>query len=257
MRTFFTLFLFSVLGFFFSQPSAIASCPLTNTTNFAVYTGTGVDALSKYWVRYFMNDWSVNYASLSTAEFNSCDFTRYPNLKAIVMPGGNAYSRQAALGSTGKNKIYAFLNSGGKYVGICAGWFYASNGYYWEGTWYNYANLLKYIQAPEGSISALATYPNLAIASVNGGSGKMLYWGGPTYGYYYTRYPGPGSEKLKYTDYWTYGLKAGLSYYKMLLFSVHPEAKENHGFTGLTASQRQSNYLFLRSKINAHLGTNY
>lgn len=68
-----------------------------------------------------------------------------------------------ALGAVGRSKIVDFVQSGGLYVGTCAGWYYASPAYFWEfgSTWpdagyWAYPNLLGLFPvAVEGSIVAI------------------------------------------------------------------------------------------------------
>ncbi len=49
------------------------------------------------------------------------------NYKALIMPGGWALNREIVITSTGEDNIRNFINSGGNYVGFCAGSFYAAN----------------------------------------------------------------------------------------------------------------------------------
>lgn len=97
-----------------------------------------------------------------------CDLTEYPNLKLYAMPGGDAYYMQWSLGSKGKQNIKNFLNSGGAYYGVCAGWFYTMEAYYWQGSRYVHRDMLGLLEDGEGSITDLADYESDSPFKVTG-----------------------------------------------------------------------------------------
>lgn len=238
-----------------------ATCPITQTTDFVYYTGSGSSTLSQSWMNHFLTWWkqqdpTVDFQGLSAAQVSACTFQNYPELDMYIQPGGDAYQQQRSIGSTGKAKINSFINNGGAYFGPCAGWYYASPSYYWQDRFYNHANLLgAYPMTIEGSIREVADYdvnPGYTVTSLSNGH-RALYWGGPTIGYEYTSNPlGIVDARFNYRD-----LPAVVKYNNMLLTSVHLEAYENDGFTGLSTSEREENYKYLANLINEVAGTSF
>ncbi|MCX8158843.1 MAG: hypothetical protein N3D20_00935, partial [Candidatus Pacearchaeota archaeon] len=139
-----------------------------------------------------------------------------------------------------------------------AGWYYASNDYYWQGSYYNWANLLKRFPTVEGSITDIANYdvsPGYALTTVSNGL-NMIYWGGPTRGWRQTPSSVPGVKLLGFSAI-PGNLSAAVKNGKMLLLSTHPEAYENDGIVGLSTEQRIENYKWLANAINDVAGTNF
>jgi len=244
-----------------------ATCPITSSTNIVVYgqTGSGgVGAPSKSWMTHFFDWWkvqdpSVNYMFLTSSNVKSdCVLTNYPNLKLYVQPGGDAYNQQRTLGSAGKNNILGFIDSGKAYLGTCAGWYYASNDYYWQGSYYNWPNVLMRFPTVEGSITDIADYdvpPGYAMTTLSNGQ-HMIYYGGPTRGWKNTPNTYPGTALMTFAAIPSNPL-AAVENGKMLLTSVHAEAYENDSITGLTTAQRIENYKWLANAINHVAGTNF
>ena len=239
------------------------SCPIKNTTDFVYYSGSGASSLSQSWMVHFLDWWKaqdpdIDYMDLSAAEVAACDMTSFPNLAMYIQPGGNAYLAQRSLRAGGKSRINAFLDSGGSYFGACAGWFFAAGDYVWQDNYYDHANLLgAYPAAVEGSIREIADYDagsGYAVTQLDTGH-SALYWGGPTIGYEYTAaesMAGLVEARFQYR-----GLPAVVRYNNMLLTSVHLEAYENDGFTGLATAEREANYRYLAHSINKTAGTGF
>lgn len=250
-----------------SSLSMAATCPINSSTNIVFYgqTGTGgVGAPSKSWMIHFFDWWetqdsSINYLSLTAANIKAdCDLSSYPNLKLYVQPGGDAYLQQKALGSAGKNNILGFIDNNGSYLGTCAGWYYAANDYYWQGSFYNHANLLDRFPTIEGSITSIADYdvpPGFAMTQLSNGH-NMIYYGGPTRGWVNTPASHPGSSLMSFNAI-PNNLTAAVKNGKMLLTSVHAEAYENDGISGLSTEQRIENYKWLANAINDAAGTSF
>ena len=121
--------------------AASPSCSLRNDTAIAVFTDVsgGVGNGSSAWEHNFWSWWQrkdprVTWQSLTKEELvGGCNLTAFPALQLYVHAGGDAYAQQEALGTAGRDNIAGFLDEGGRYMGTCAGWYYASMGYYWEG----------------------------------------------------------------------------------------------------------------------------
>ena len=129
------------------QPAAplrsTAACPLTPTTAVAFYADEsgGVGPGSHAWTARFFEWWSapnpdLEVVELAAADVNTnCALDAYPALALWVQPGGDAFEQSQALGASGRDNILNFLFSRADayYMGTCAGSFYASGSYFWNG----------------------------------------------------------------------------------------------------------------------------
>jgi len=239
------------------------SCPIKSTTDFVYYSGSGASKLSQSWMVHFLDWWkaqdpTIEYMDLSAVEVTACDMASFPDLDMYIQPGGNAYLAQRWIRDSGKLRINAFLDSGGSYFGACAGWYFAAGDYVWQDNYYQHANLLGvYPVAVEGSIREIADYDagsGYAVTQLDNGH-KALYWGGPTVGYEYT--PAESVAGVVDARFQFRGLPAVVKYNNMLLTSVHLEAYENDGFTGLVTADREANYRYLAHSINETAGTGF
>ena len=244
------------------------SCPITSTTDFVVYTGSGASSLSQSWMFHFLDWWRAQepnaalkpeYVKLSATQVGACnlaDRASYRDLRMYIQPGGDAYLAQRWIGSGGKTQINSFLANGGSYFGACAGWYFAAGTYVWQDVLYAHPDLLgAYPARVEGSIREVADYDvgtGNAVTTLNTGR-RALYWGGPTIGYKQTS-TGAGTVQARFSY---QNLPAVVTYNNMLLTSVHLEAFENDGFSGLSTSERESNYRYLAGLVNQTAGTSF
>jgi hypothetical protein len=270
-------FLGGIFVVYWPKSSTVAGvqCPIQSDTTIVVYGGSltanasfaedwevgGVDPLSFGWITNFFDWWHVYDSAVRPVFLNStdltsdCNLSNYPNVLVYVQPGGNAYDQQSALGSAGKTNILSFLDKGGAYVGICAGWFYAAKDYYWEGQYYNWTNLLGLVPTVEGSISTIADYPAYNMTRLSNGL-KMIYYGGPTWGWKQTPKETVGTALMTFASI-PGNLPAAVRINKTLLLSVHPEALENYGIFGLSTDERIANYKWLASAIDSIIGNRF
>ena len=243
-----------------AKPGGTTACPITPGTDFAVYGQTfkgGVGTSSRSWMAHFFDWWkaqdpSVDYLFLTAAQAQACTDlkTTYPNLKMWVQPGGNAYDQQSALGAIGKANINGFIVNQGAYLGVCAGAYYASRDYWWEGKYYAHPYLLgAYPVTLEGAISSIAPWPGYAMTVLSNGR-NAIYYGGPTVGLQRTSLASLLGEKEASFASIAGNLPAVIVYNNLLLTSVHLEAFENDGITGLSTRDRTENYKYLANLIN-------
>jgi glutamine amidotransferase-like uncharacterized protein len=125
---------------------AVALCPLKPTTKVAVYADTagGVGPDSYAWTTAFWAWFSGPNPDLHWVELNSddvansCVLADHAGLLLYVQPGGDAFNQSQALGPTGRDNIlnYLFNLPSSHYMGTCAGAYYASGTYWWQGTFY-------------------------------------------------------------------------------------------------------------------------
>lgn len=242
-------------------------CPISSDTDIVFYGETGfggVGTLSRSWVIHFLDWWKTQDSSISYAELDStdiktdCNLASFPNLKVYLQPGGDAYKQQNKLDQAGKDKIKSYISSGKGYVGICAGFYYTASDYYWQDQYYAHPYLLGLYPTVEGSIREIADYdqsPGYALTGLSNGF-NAIYYGGPTRGYEYTPLESPGTSVATFTSYGN-GMPALIKYNNMLLSTVHLEAFENDGITGLSTEQRIENYKLLANLINEVSGTSF
>lgn len=255
--------------FVIARPTKFSTCPITPETNIVVYADTsfgGVTTLTKSWTTHFMNWWetqdpSINYVLLSASNVKSdCNLANYPNVKIYIQPGGNGYYQQKVLGTLGKNNILNFINRNGSYIGVCAGFYYAATDYYWQGSYYDWPDMLDIFPTVEGSITDIADYDSnqgYALTTLSNGH-NAIYYGGPTQGWKNTAINIPSGGEIKSTYSSIPGdLPAIIRYNKMLLTSVHLEAFENDGINGLSTEQRIENYKLLANLINEAAETSF
>jgi glutamine amidotransferase-like uncharacterized protein len=237
------------------------ACPVKDSTDFVYYSGSGTNSISQSWMVHFLDWWkaqdsNIGYQELSAADVAACNLASYPNLAMYIQPGGDAYLAQESIGGAGKTRINDFLANGGSYFGACAGWYYAAGGYTWQDSYYAHADLLgAYPAAIEGSIREVADYDvgsGYTVASLDNGH-RAVYWGGPTIGYENTsELAGFVEARFQYR-----ALPAVVRYNNLLLTSVHLEAYENDGVTGLATAEREANYRYLARLINQTAGAGF
>jgi glutamine amidotransferase-like uncharacterized protein len=187
----------------------------------------------------------LDYALVDADALAAVDLADYPGLRVWVQPGGNAYEQQLSIGAAGKRQLLDFIGRAGTlYVGTCAGWFFASEGYVWQGEPYSWPHALKLFPTTEGSLTEIADYdgdPGYGLTALSGpaaggGPGRValnaVYYGGPTRGWRDTPRDCPGTELLGY-DALAGALPAVVECEagggRLLLYSAHLEAGLDEG----------------------------
>jgi len=88
-----------------------------------------VTALESIFTAYGFTWQKVDAAALARGVLGSGGKRRF---RALIGPGGWSYARDASLGAAGVSKVRAFVNSGGAYVGFCAGAYAAASTVRWD-----------------------------------------------------------------------------------------------------------------------------
>ncbi|MFA5856910.1 MAG: BPL-N domain-containing protein [Candidatus Pacearchaeota archaeon] len=256
----------STMVFVLAKPPSVPTCPINSNTNVVFYGETGfggVGDLSRSWIIHFLDWWKLQdsniiYQELKSSDVKNCNLANYPNLKIYIQPGGNAYYQQRSLSTEGKTNINNYINSGKAYVGICAGFYYAASDYYWQGSYYDWGDLLGKYPTVEGSILEIADYDSntpYKVTTLSNGE-NMVYYGGPTRGYKDTPNTIIGEKLMSFSEL-SGELPAAIKSDNLLLMSVHAEAFENDGITGLSSEQRVRNYIWFANSINNVASTNF
>ena len=133
-----------------------------------------------------------------------------------------------------------------------------TSSYDWEGSSYNWPDLLDKYPTTEGSIHEIATYPDFAMTDTSSGE-RMIYFGGPTRGYNMTPNTSPGTVLMTFTDpkIKAKNMPCAVQNSNMLLFAVHAEAYEGIKITGLSTEQRLRNYRYRANAINKAAGLDW
>jgi len=261
------LLIFLIPLIFAAKSLSANPCPISSSTNIVFYGETGFGGVgipSRSWIIHFLDWWkaqdsSINYAELDSSDVKAdCNLASFSNLKLYIQPGGDAYKQQNKLNSAGRTNILNLINSGKAFFGTCAGFYYAANDYYWQDQYYNHPNMLDIYPTVEGSIREIADYdksPGYALTTLSNGR-NAIYYGGPTRGYEYTSSDFPGIADSTFSAI-PGNLPAIIKYNNLLLSSVHLEAYENDGISGLSIEDRIENYKYLANLLNQVAGTNF
>lgn len=130
----------------------------------AIYSGQGTWEESVQAAEQ-MFEWMGYQVERVDAEFiNSGSFEGFTTL---VIPGGDMYQYAQDISPTGKENIREFVNTGGGYIGICGGAYFASEKVIWQGSQLSMQSLGLFSGTADGPIDQLAPYPEYTMAELN------------------------------------------------------------------------------------------
>ncbi len=163
------------------------------------------------------------------------------SFRSIYFPGGYAYDYKLKISARGEENIRDLVRSGGAYIGICAGAYFASDRVDWEGGSYPYT-LGLFKGTARGSLSEIQAWPGYSmtgitmnsrsiLGSASQGAYRTLYFGGPAF------VPDPGivvDTVATWDDAADQCAIISFSYGsgRALLIGPHPEIEENSGRDG-------------------------
>ncbi len=219
-----------------------------------------VKALKALFATYNWTYQVIDHVDINTGILGSGSNRKY---KALIAPGGYAYFRELAVTPTGEDNIRNFVNSGGNYVGFCAGAFWAADTLSWaeiatgNGGEYNQAgdyadydyNLNLFDGVAKGPFGwepwESGTNPSLQMVNINSlnptmqliglpDTTRFFYYGGPVFTNIKTQLPDyeiwasaiapPGTVPEALTgDGQPTVIKFSYGSGKVILFSYHPE----------------------------------
>jgi glutamine amidotransferase-like uncharacterized protein len=159
----------------------------------------------------------------------------YNNAKAIYFPGGYAYDYKVKLHNKTINNIRNYVATGGSYIGICAGAFFAASTVVWEGIEYPYS-LGLFKGRAIGSIHKIASWDNYSMTAISLNQNNsivanfkqewnVLYYGGP----YFESNESDFDVIATWKDYYDYPSIINFEYEKgkVLLIAPHLEIETN------------------------------
>lgn len=206
-----------------------------------IYAGAGAwgDGVTAF--EYFL-DWK----GMSWLE---CDDTYIENndlvekFGAIHFPGGDSGQYNADINTVGMQNIREFVDSGGGYIGICAGGYFACDRIIWEGNPFdNPLDLFNGVGY--GAIDEIIPWPGYTMTTINMNLSNpinqyepsteyIMYYGGAAF------YPDPGQEMNIIGTYDLFNDDAAIINFnygngRVLLFGPHPEIEEDSARDGVT-----------------------
>ena len=153
------------------------------TPKIAVYAGPGTWPEGREAIHRFLRSlgWESREVGARDIHRWNPDESAY---QALWVPGGWAYDYKRGISAEGKQRLRTFVARGGRYIGSCAGAYFASDSILWEGERYEY-DLDLFLGVSEGPIPEIAPWPRwtLTLVQVEGGSEplSMLYYGGQVF----------------------------------------------------------------------------
>ncbi len=138
MKKLFLVFLLPVMVIAYSEGEFYKSHPFrgntlpqellldASTPQVFLYNGKGVWDTGYEHLKMFLSEHNVSYKTVYAKDL--IDGKLQSNLpNTLIMPGGQSWEYLAELGDQGAANIKNFVRSGGGYIGICAGAFYATS----------------------------------------------------------------------------------------------------------------------------------
>ena len=89
------------------------------------------------------------------------------HFRLLCFPGGDMYLYAQSISSDGKENIRNFVHSGGGYIGICGGAYFASEQVIWQGAALPMVPLGLLLGTAQGPIDAIAAYPYCTMSKIN------------------------------------------------------------------------------------------
>jgi peptidase E len=154
----------------FAATFATAGCsddeavgPRASTPKIALYSGNGCWAES-ITAGQRMFEWMGYRCEVVSAQRINTEGLDGFNI--LYIPGGNMYQYALDISSTGKANIRSFVASGGGYVGICGGAYFASRHIQWQGTQFIVESLQLFEGMAVGPVDQIEPYPGFDMCEV-------------------------------------------------------------------------------------------
>ncbi len=132
--------------------------------DFAIYTGSGTWDHSITAFKKFLEWKNLTYEEISAWDINHNDLRQL--YKGIFIPGGWAYNYKKSIHSSGNQNIRDLIASGGAYIGMSAGAYYACDNVRWEDQDYPYYLNLFHGDCI-GPINEIAPWPNYVMTTMS------------------------------------------------------------------------------------------
>ncbi len=143
---------------------SISNSYALNNADFAIYTGSGTWEHSITSFEKFLEWKNLSYEEISAWNLNHESLIGKYN--AIFFPGGWAYNYKKSIHDSGNQNIRDFIYSGGAYIGMSAGAYYACDNVRWDGQDYPYYLNLFHGDCI-GPIEEIASWPNYIMTTIS------------------------------------------------------------------------------------------
>ena len=261
MKRRFLIGLFLLLGVLLSF-----NATALNGADFAIYTGSGTWQPSIIAFEKFLEWKNLTWEEIGAGDVNGENLTAL--YRGIFMPGGWAYNYKKSIHSSGDQNIRDLISSGGAYIGMSAGAYYACDNVRWEGQDYPYYLNLFHGDCV-GPVDEIASWPNyvMTVMSINlshesnvyePATEEVLYYGEP----YFNSYSG---QEMQTFASWVVpsnplangrpgiiGFNYGMG--RVLLVGPHPEIEEDSDRDGVSfgdeLDDRGSDWPFLWTAVD-------
>ena len=139
--------------------------------NIAIYNSSYIEKISyDKNIEFFKEKLNINCKKITIDDIISDKLLNYD---LFVIPGGELFFLQHEIGYNGKIKIIEYLQKGGKYIGICAGCFFATKTLHFMGEKISSPNFLQLFNSCKGIGGEIKK------EVITDSGGKILYWNGP------------------------------------------------------------------------------
>jgi len=153
----------------------------------AVYNENWNDSIITF--EHFLDYKNMTWEEVTGADINNNDLR--PLYDVLFMPGGTFTSINRQISASGRQHIKDLVSSGGGYIGICAGGYYASASIIWAGRTYDY-DLDLYSGTAIGPLDEIMPWDyskmtnltmnlNHPINQYEPSRERQLYYGGPKF----------------------------------------------------------------------------
>jgi glutamine amidotransferase-like uncharacterized protein len=170
-------------------PLAVKEVKALQGAQVAIYNDTGAWADGVVAFEKFLDYKNMTWEEVKGRDINTNNLTALYD--ALYMPGGNSAWYKKRISRSGEQNIRDLVSSGGGYIGICAGAYYACDMIIWEGDEYDNPldlydgygiGALYEIQPWDYSdmtyVSMVSSHP---INQYEPAKERSLYWGGPRF----------------------------------------------------------------------------
>ena len=138
--------------------------PSPTQVDIAIYAGRGTWDESVQAIRKMFEWMNHTVETVSAQQINNNGLAGF---RVLCIPGGNMYDYAQDISSRGKENIRNFVHSGGSYIGICGGAYFASEEVYWRGSQLPMTPLGLFHGTAAGPINEIMAYPNYTMTRVN------------------------------------------------------------------------------------------
>lgn len=231
--------------------------PEEGTVDVALYSGRGTAESCVHATEKMFQWMNFTVKLVNADEINTMNLSRY---RVLCIPGGDMYVYAQDISSQGKENIKNFITTGGGYIGICGGAYFACQQVVWQGSPLPMTPLGLLLGTAEGPINEIAPYPNYTMHKVNIVCSThpitlsepdalwMLYYSGPAF----TPTENQTVSILGKYDQVNKTMMLAFEYGqgRIFLIGTHPEFEEDNDRDGVTdydeLDDRGSDWSFMR-----------